>query len=480
MTNIVRQKNFNMGGLADSKWLGPENSFARAMGFDLHSAPGVLKVNQALTQMEGKTTADEIDDFIKAIVVSSDGTSYLFGSTNGKVWQKTNNEVEHIGTVDNGVLSAIEWYGYIYYTQENQLGRIAIGDTDNWDASSTDNWETFNIGDPDYHPIVELNELAFYIGDGYNVASVDTEHNFSDSALWRGIQPFYRISALGKMGTSLLIGTYVNDNVHETRIMRWDTWSLKLTSYDPIPEVGVHAFLETDNIVFAICGYKGNIYFYNGQELEDFKKIPGEYERADRVKVHNSAVANWEGLPVFGLSRLSGRPGDIGVYSLGAHSRNYPKVLNLENFLSFGPGDDDRPIEIGAIAVDDNGLIVTWRRNAHLALPAEHGVDITDNEKKQPYPFLETRIMNMGREELHNLIRHVAAYVEMPEGTDINIYKSVNYEPYELMTSVHDTIRKHKVATLSESIGVIQLKIECVTNNNSAPIIEEIITEPNA
>lgn len=77
-------KNFNMGGIADSDYMGAPNSMADLWGFDIHSEVGVLKVNQALTKESGST----IDDLVKASVPCSDGNTYLFGSTNGKIWKQ--------------------------------------------------------------------------------------------------------------------------------------------------------------------------------------------------------------------------------------------------------------------------------------------------------------------------------------------------------------------------------------------------------
>ena len=476
---MIYTKNINQGGLADSLWVGAENSVARMCGFNLHSTPGVLKSNQVLVDLD-PATPDEIDDFVKAIVVCSDGNTYMFGSTEGKVWKKdSDNLVEHIGTVEisetaTGVLSAAEFNGHIYYATENWLGRIAVTDAATW-ASATDNWNEFENGDEEFHPMQVM--LLLYIGDGKDIASVDTDDSFSESALFGGIQEEYRIKSLGKIGTSLLIGTHVSDNVHETRIMRWDTWSLKISSFDPIPETSIHAFLQTDNVVFAVCGEQGHIYYYNGQELEEFKRVPGNYDRNNNVTMHSGAVANWDGLPLFALSDKDGKAIDNGVYSLGSHSRNYPKVLNLENSLSFGL-DDTREIEIGAIAVDDNGLVVSWKRAAHLALPEEVGVDITHNSVKNK-AFFETRVMNLGREAMHTMQRHMVAYVDLPENTDIKIYQKVNYGDWEEMTSVVDAINKHKSAELSQPFYTLQVKVESIPKDNTAPIIEELISELN-
>ena len=65
---IIRQNNFQ-GGLADSPVLGVRGSFDDAVGCDIHSTPGVLKVNQKLTKESGTT----VTDFIKCKLQGTDG-----------------------------------------------------------------------------------------------------------------------------------------------------------------------------------------------------------------------------------------------------------------------------------------------------------------------------------------------------------------------------------------------------------------------
>src|SRR4030042_1227099 len=84
--NIIPIDNFNLGGLADSKYSGEKYSLYRLIGFDLHSTPGVLKVAQKLTKDSGAT----VDEFVKCQVTSSNGNTYHFSSTSGKIWERTN------------------------------------------------------------------------------------------------------------------------------------------------------------------------------------------------------------------------------------------------------------------------------------------------------------------------------------------------------------------------------------------------------
>src|ERR1035437_6799223 len=75
---------FNMGGIADSKYTGIKNSWARLIGWNLHGTPGLLQVNQKMTKDSGTT----IDEFCKVGIDCSNGIRYSFSATSGKIWQE--------------------------------------------------------------------------------------------------------------------------------------------------------------------------------------------------------------------------------------------------------------------------------------------------------------------------------------------------------------------------------------------------------
>lgn len=254
----IEFKNINRSGISDSEYLGGSDSMSEIWGHDIHSESGVMKVNQALTKESGTT----IDDFVKAGVACSDGNTYLFGSTNGKIWKRTSGGTYTLEATANpssgipGILEAKEYMGYIYYATKNQLGRWQVGTA--WSTRS-DNWANFSYGDVDWHPMQILN-LVLYIGDRYVVAQVDAGTFSADAVDLPDLSSTLRVKCLGKMGTDLLIGTYVNSNVVETEIFRWNTWSVSFTNSDTIPEVGINSFLEIDNAVIVNAGTKGNMY----------------------------------------------------------------------------------------------------------------------------------------------------------------------------------------------------------------------------
>lgn len=461
----IEIKNINLGGIADSEYLGAENSVAEAVGLDIHSESGVIKVNQKLTKESGSL----VDDFVKASIPCSDGNSYHFGSTNGKIWKRASNGTWTLeataapaaGAI--GILEAKEYQGYIYYAMQSRLGRWQIGTA--W-STRNDSWATFTNTDASWHPM-RIVSLVLYIGDGKFVAQVDAG-TFSANAL--DIASPLRIKSLGRLNTDLLIGTYVSDNVTETEIIRWNTWSVSFSTSDPIPEVGVNAFLDTDNNVIVNAGTKGNLYMYNGTSLEEYKQVKGVYTGSAKGFVHPNAKFNFNGLPLFGFSNVSGNPANQGVYSLGRTNRNYPFVLNLEYAISTG---NLSGIEIGAICpISADQFTVSWKDTNG---GTTYGVDVLDLTAKATLAYFVTRVIMADRTTLLNYSTVHAAYRSLPTGTSITVQKKVNSDTSfgSAITAKVDAKRLLTSTSVDINDAVrVQLKVSLVASANTAPELE--------
>lgn len=286
MAELPPIENLNQGGIADSDYVGAANSVAEMVNCDIHSESGVIKCNQALTL--DHTPAAAVND----AVACSNGSTYEFLADGKIIEREANGTVTVRATAapaagSAAILSAEEYQGYIYYAMESRLGRFPVPAAG---ASITlsSNYATFGVTDATYHPMLKLN-LVLYIGDGNQVAQVDAG-TFSANAL--DITTPLRVSSLGFIDTDLLLGTFVNTNVMKTQVIRWNTWSVSFSVSDPIPEVGVNAFLDSDNIVLVNAGTKGNIYLYDGAQLSQYKKVKGDFTLDKKAKVLGNAAAN--------------------------------------------------------------------------------------------------------------------------------------------------------------------------------------------
>lgn len=462
-TNHIQIKNVNQGGIADSDYLGGIGSVSEIVGINIHDESGIMKLNQKLTEVDD--SASPIDALINAIVTASNGNRYFFGA-NGKVWKRTSGGTWSLLFTASpaagaaGILSANEYQGYIYYAMQSRLGRFDL-------ATETPNhsWATFTNTDATYHPMAQVNQVL-YIGDAHFVAQVDAGV-FSANAL--DIAAPLRVSALGKVGTDLLIGTYVTSDVVGTEIFRWNTWSDSYSVSDEIPEVGVNAFLSTDNRIVVSCGTKGNLYIFNGTQLDEYKQIKGTWGGStNKAIVKSNAVFNFHGLPLFGLSQQTGDGVKLGVYSFGRTNANYPFVLSLEYPISTG---NLTGIQIGAIAGDGDSFWVSWYDSAGSGT---YGVDYLDLTAKQTSGYITTRVSLFDRVVTSTYGVMSAAYRTLPANTSIEFWANRNHAGFvEKEDVVVDTGRLlvHTESDAGEA-NTFQGKFVLLGSGNTSPEVE--------
>lgn len=183
----------NLGGISDSKYQGVANSMYAMVGLDIHSEPGIIKVNQKLAK-ESSTT---VVDFVKTIVPCSDGNTYMFGDA-GNIYKRTSAGSYSVeATVSGAIYGAMEFGGYIYYARQSYLGRWQLGTA--W-STRNDTFAAFTNGST-YHPMHVAN-IVLYIGDKNLVAQVEGGV-FTADAL--DLETQFNITALGEIGTDLLI-----------------------------------------------------------------------------------------------------------------------------------------------------------------------------------------------------------------------------------------------------------------------------------
>lgn len=454
------------GGLADSKYSGIEGSFYRCVGVDGHSTPGQLKVHQKLTKDSGST----VDAFVKVSLAASNGYSFWFSATSGKIWARASNGTWTLayttvaGAGTHGCSGAMEFNGYIYWATQSRLHRIAIANADDAWASVDLNWATFTATDADFHPMA-IQDLTLFIGDANLVAEVSSAGSFTANVL--DLKTPYRIKTMIPYDIDLLIGTYIADTVNLTEIIRWDTVSTSWNTSDPIEEVGINSFIRDDNYVYANAGLAGNMYLYDGSRLIPYKKVPGTYSSTAYGSVHPNASANFKGIPVFGFSNGSGNPALEGVYSFGSYSRDYPKVMDLSWVIS---QDLTSGVEIGAITVLGFDLMVSWKEGSNF------GVDKIDYTAKYASAYVESRMLyEEMRDVLKTLADLKAFYDSLPASCGVTFSYSINNAAYVALTDVDDTkLAACTTKTRVSEIGSLQIKMAFNVSVNNAPTIEGI------
>jgi len=460
--------NFFQGGISDSQYVGVQNSLAEIVGLDLHSEPGITKVSQALTKISSTT----IDDAVSCIVPCSDGKAYLFGKTTGKIWSLTTGGVLTLeatdGSASPGILFAEEYNGYIYYAAAAKLGKWQVGTA--W-STRNDTFATFTNANASYHPMFVKNGVL-YIGDGYLVAQVDDSTGspvFTADAL--DLPKKYVAQSLGEIDVDLVIGATTASTVVDTEVFRWNTYSSSFTNNDNAPEVGINAFLPLDNVTVVQAGQRGNIYVYNGSQLEQFKRIQGDWSNTNKAFVHGGAVANYLGRALFGLSKNVGSPCNLGVYSFGGFANNYPKVLTLEYVLSTTHLTN---IEVTAIALFGDDILVAWKDTNS---GTSYGLDKVDWSNKYANAYLRTRVINLDRAN-GKLFNVALAYRSMPTGCALTLKAAVNNGSFTNVELVQDVDRHlYSAKDALPLANTVRLEVGFTVSGNNAPELESILID---
>ena len=244
--------------------------------------------------------------------------------------------------------------------------------------------EIYGESNDDYHPMVVQNDVLF-IGDNNYVHQY--ENTLTLNAL--DIPAEHVIKCLGKMDIDLLLGTEPASTIAQAMIFRWNTWSESWTIEDEIPENGIHAFIPVDNFVYVVAGDRGNVYFYNGQQLQLYRRIGGEFDRTDKIEVNPNATASLHGIPLIGVGNSSGNPIECGVYGMGTvNPQVFPRIFDLEYVLSEGLSD----MEIGSITVYGDDILVSWYDG-----DSTYGVDTFDGDNLYSGTYIQTRVLYQDR-----------------------------------------------------------------------------------
>lgn len=351
----------------------------------------------------------------------------------------------------------------IYYCNENILFAVPVDKIDSW----SDNIEvigSFKNGDDTYHPMVNQN-LELYIGDDNVMAKVDVNGVFNQETLFNIKSPD-KIQTISTFDTDLLVGVV---GVNKSKILRWDTFSQSWSAEDEVFETGINAFIKDDNYTYVSAGDYGRIYFYNGEKLELYKRIPGDFSSTKKAIINSNSVGFINGHTIFGLSNSSNNPTEQGVYCLGSYDSRYPKSLSLDYPV---PTNELTGVSLGAIIVNGSDMYVSYKTSTDV------GIAKIDHSNKYNGAYLETMQLTslVERDDDSIVERIVADYVSMPDNTSVAISTKTKYDTdYTEQTLLVDT-DKMSVRTKNSipKISSLQVKLELTTSGNDSPEIENL------
>lgn len=351
----------------------------------------------------------------------------------------------------------------IYYANEDILFAVPVEKISAW----ADNVETvgeFRNGDDTYHSMVKQN-LELYIGDNSVISKVNTNGDFIPETSLNVMAP-ERIQVLSAYDTDILIGT---KNVNKARVLRWDTFSDSWIADDDVMETGINAFILDDDYTYVSAGDFGHLYFYNGEKLNITKNIPGDWDSTHTAKINANAVGYLKGIPVFGLSNITGNPTLQGIYGFGGYDVRYAKALSLDFPL---PTNEFSGAEIGAINVNGSNMYVSYKTGTDV------GIAKLDNSNKYNNAYLETALVGALKERDDYSIHEGLCidYVLLPTNTAISLSTKTKYEATYTTQEVVPDPDKLSIKTKASIPDVLNLqaKMTLTSDGNNCPLIENI------
>ena len=388
------------------------------------------------------------------------GNAVVLGA--GELIGSVNNVVDTFNPDDNEP-DLSEEVNMVYFATSAILWKIPVDELASW-TGNVSSVGVFTNGNDTYHPMVVQN-LQLFIGDGNIMAKVNELNQFvAETEL--SVERQEVITTLIGFDIDVLIGT---KDVNQCRVIRWDTVSESWSAEDEIDDVEVYAFIRDDNFVYALVGDQGRMYYYNGEKLIPYQRIPGDWSPSKRAKIHSGAVGFLLGVPVFGLSNIEGNPTEFGVYGFGSYSKDYPKTLSLDYPISAGVFTT---MEIGAIITKGANMWVSWKSGS------AYGVDKLDWTAKYASAYLETTMLSpvKDRSNFKTIARVQAPYASLPASTAVVLGYKKNYAgSFTTFTSVVDA--PHSIIKAAKSvpqIGNVQLRLGLTVNVNDAPELEDL------
>ena len=380
---------------------------------------------------------------------------------------KTNIDATTVGEAK--CLGAEEFDEYIYWATEKLINRIPVSKittVNDWSDNAHVGFGQFDNGNASYHPMV-LQNLQLFIGDGKGIAKIDEDGLFNSETEFLLKEPEV-ITAMTPFDIDVLVGTSIVGQ-NKARALRWNTEGESWSAEDYVEQRAVNAFIRDDNYVYIQAGDFGKIFFYNGEQMEDFKTIIGDYSPTAKAIVNSKSVTTLFGIPRFGFSNLTGNPALQGVYSLGSYSRDYPKILDLSFPIS---NDEFEDLEIGAILVEDGNMYTSWKHSGGV------GVDKLDYTAKYGGAYMESMILTAAEERgvLKTLSELQANYETLPASTAVTFGVKKAYEAnYVTQVSKDDTkLLQIRAEVTIPDVAAFQLKTALTASGNTAPSLENI------
>jgi len=214
-----------------------------------------------------------------------------------------------------------------------------------------------------YHPMEQFLDFLvignerylakFEAGDSYE------PHQLTFSSGWR-------VRCLAFWREFIAIGCWKGESItdyDQGAIFFWDGVSDTFNHSVPVPEGGVNAMFGTQDVLFIVAGYTGEILIYTGGgAAQKYNKVP-KLERDKYVEIAPGAITMWRSNIHFGISLNTDSDAiHQGVYTIGTAQRQYPTSFGYDFPTSLGDQTTNN-VKIGLVYPSGQGLYIGWRNS---------------------------------------------------------------------------------------------------------------------
>ena len=284
-----------------------------------------------------------------------------------------------------------------------------------------------------YHPMEQFLDFLV-VGNERYVAKFEAGDSFEPHQLT--FSSGWRVRCLGFWREFIAIGCWKGTNItdfDQGRIFFWDGVSDTFNHSIPVPEGGVNAMFGTQDVLFIVAGYSGEILIYTGGgAAQKYNKIP-KLAKDEYLEVAPGSINMWRSNIHFGVGlNTDSESVHKGVYTIGTSQRQYATSLGFDYPTSLGEQTGSN-VKIGLVYPSGQDLYIGWRNSN------AYGIDkiSVDNDvySSGSLELLIREITSISKQGYPLILR--ADFEELASGESIRLkYKgdretTWNYSDYE-------------------------------------------------
>lgn len=319
-----------------------------------------------------------------------------------------------------------------------------------------------------YHPVKEFLDFMVMGNERY-LAKYEAGNVFNPHRLT--FPSGYRVRCLAYWREFIVIGCWKGTAItdyDDGRLFFWDGVSDTYNHSIPVPEGGVNAMFGTQDVLYLVAGYTGEILVYTGGgSATKFNKIP-LLETGEYVEIAPGSMDMWRSNIHMGVNlNTDSSTVHKGVYSIGTSNSAYAPSLGFDFPTSLGDQTTSL-VKVGMVFPSGQNLYI-GRQNGNA-----FGIDsINPTNDVYSSGTVELLIADMGqisKEKYPLIIR--ADFAALESGHSVQLkYKSDRDDSWQTSTdAIEDTEDAMEVKLrVPERMKELQVKVDISTTIATSP-----------